>query len=83
MRKLIATAAMAAGFLAACGGGLSDEAKAEIIEGCMSAGATRSQCQCVADFYDEAGVVSPEDLTEEIVSEAARTCAAVPGPTNT
>ena len=76
MRKLIVTAAIATGLLAGCGGGgLSDEAKAQIIEGCMSSGATRTQCQCIVDFYDKAGVESPEDLTEEIVSEAATTCA--------
>ena len=83
MRKLMATAAIAAGLLAACGGGLSDDAKAEILAGCMDGGATESQCQCVVDFFEEAGVTSPDDLTEEIVDESARTCAeAVPGPTN-
>ena len=87
MRKVIATAAIAAGLLAACGGGgggLSDEAKAEILEGCLSSGATESQCQCIVDFYDEAGVENPEDVTEDILRESARTCAgAQPAPINT
>lgn len=85
MRKLIATAAIATGLLAACGGGgLSDDAKAEILQGCLSSGATENQCQCIVDFYDDAGVESPEDLTQGLVTEAATTCAgAQPGPTNT
>ncbi len=85
MRKLVISTTIVAAVLAGCGGGLSEEAKAAILRGCLDSGASQAQCECVVEHYDEAGVETPEDLTPELVEEAALACAGgpAPGPTGT
>lgn len=80
MRRLAITATLAGALMTACGGGgLSDQEREEAMAGCLDGGATQAQCECIVDYYDEQGVESGEDLTQEIITGAVQACAGATG----
>ncbi len=74
-RKLVVAATIVVGFLSGCGGGLSEQDRTDFVAGCVSTGSSQSQCECMLEFLEGEGVTSPEDLTPELQTEAATSCA--------